>query len=546
MSGKTTNHFWRFGDAAALQKLISLITLYQKELTFRGPQQSVTRPRDETRTASEGNFLLDVFPEQGRSESEIVNELLSGCDLMDWASATNGIGPCSPPTVLSIFGSLLCAHLGPNLGWRSFSGTFGEIEERLTRLLCDLIGFTGRQSVGVSTYGGAGAILYGIKAGSARITRHINGRRNSIKVLRTAGGHFSVDKAANWLGLENDAVIDVRAKNGRMDLIDLQICIDRVLSTGEHVGCVVAEIGTTYDFAFDSIARIREICDHARSTYSLPYNPFIHADGAVGGLYLVFRDYDTSTNVLHLHDLALKAIDSMRVDLQSVQLADSVGIDFHKLGFAPLISTMFVLRDAADAEVLIGKSREGPEEVPVRTGIRKDVDPSQWTLEASRSAAGALNAYMNCLLLGKHGYRESLGRMLWLASELRNALARDELCRILNRAQSGPSIVMRWYPNTESWQAEATAPDLRTRLHVDQFNHELFHCYERLRENETGLELGLITRYEVREEGNSWIATCLKACLASPNIGPEQIAATLKTLRNCYTACATRLKEERA
>lgn len=536
------NHFWRFGDAQALQKLINLLKLYHEKLS------SLERQSGRGATTHLGSRLafydkkhqICQFPDQGSSEEEILAELLDGGQLTDWASTTNGVGPCSPATLLAIFGALLCAHQGPNLGWQSFSRQFGPIEQRVTSMLCDLIGFKWQDALGVSTYGGAGGILYGIKVGIARAARNARIERGSLRVLRTAGAHFSTDKAAHWLGLGDNAVIDVRAKNGRMDPVDLKACLDNLLSTGGHIGCIITEVGSTYDFAIDDIAEIRAVCDNAMQIYSLPYDPFIHADAAVGGIYLVFRDYDVSTNNLQIHDLALKEVSLMQQKLQSVRLADSVSIDFHKLGFSPLISTMFILKHSADATPLMSFQAKHSEGSASSAQPRERLDPVSWTLEASRTATGALSAYMNCLLLGKRGYREYLGQMLWLSATLRSGLEREPFCKIMNTDHGGPSLVMRWYPDNASRSLEkAEGADVKTRARVDKFNQALFDCYETIRQSVGGLELGMAVDYEVRESGDPWTAACLKACLASPNIAPQNISATLECLQRSYAICTS-------
>ena len=73
--------------------------------------------------------------------------------------------------------------------------------------------------------------------------------------------------------------------------------------------------------------------------------------------------------------------------ISKLHRADSIGIDFHKTGFAPYISSLFLVRDRADLQHLV----RGRDEMPYlfQTGERH---PGVFTLETSRGGGGVLAA----------------------------------------------------------------------------------------------------------------------------------------------------------
>src|SRR5262249_60395501 len=73
--------------------------------------------------------------------------------------------------------------------------------------------------------------------------------------------------------------------------------------------------------------------------------------------------------------------------LRHLHLADSVGIDFHKTGFAPYVCSLFLAADATDFRLL----SRSPEMMPYlyQSG---GYQPGTFTLETSRSSTGPLAA----------------------------------------------------------------------------------------------------------------------------------------------------------
>ena len=127
--------------------------------------------------------------------------------------------------------------------------------------------------------------------------------------------------------------------------------------------------------------------------------------------------------------------------IRHLKLADSLGIDFHKTGFAPYVSSLFLLRDRADFGTVVRERETMP--YLYHTG---EYHPGMFTLETTRSATGVMAALANLLLLGKEGFRtldrpcRRNGRSAARADHRRPELS------VLNDQNYGPVTLFRAYP----------------------------------------------------------------------------------------------------
>ena len=74
----------------------------------------------------------------------------------------------------------------------------------------------------------------------------------------------------------------------------------------------------------------------------------MHADAVIGWAWSVFNDYDFKENSLGFRPRAVRALAAAGRLISRLHRADSVGIDFHKTGFAPYVSSLFLARERDD------------------------------------------------------------------------------------------------------------------------------------------------------------------------------------------------------
>jgi L-2,4-diaminobutyrate decarboxylase len=199
---------------------------------------------------------------------------------------------------------------------QSVGGTF--VERHLVDWTAQRIGF-GPEADGVFTSGGTQSNLQGLLLARDRALA-IHGDPARLRILASADGHFSVQKAARLLGLGDGAVVTVPVDaSRRMDVAALGRALASESEAGLAPMAVVATAGTTDFGAIDPLPGIAGLCDG--------YDAWLHVDAAYGGGLLV------SPTRRHL--------------LDGIQHADSVTIDYHKTWFQPVSASALVVRDRA-------------------------------------------------------------------------------------------------------------------------------------------------------------------------------------------------------
>ncbi len=144
-----------------------------------------------------------------------------------------------------------------------------------------------------------------------------------LRVIASELSHFSIAQAAGIIGLPPEAVISIPVDaNGAMDPALLATAIDE---HGALPGplCVVVTLGTTDSGAFDPL--------EVALRHGSRHQAWIHVDAAASGALLL------SNRHRHL--------------VTGIELADSVGLDFHKLGWQTVPSGCFLVshRDSLEA-----------------------------------------------------------------------------------------------------------------------------------------------------------------------------------------------------
>ena len=129
---------------------------------------------------------------------------------------------------------------------------------------------------------------------------------------------------------------------------ELESALRETISSGKRVAAIVATMGTTDAFGLDDLEQICLLRDRLTDELDLDYRPHVHADAVIGWAWSVFNDYDIETNELQFPNRTVRAIAGTSRRIRHLCLADSLGVDYHKTGYAPYISSAVLVRDAAD------------------------------------------------------------------------------------------------------------------------------------------------------------------------------------------------------
>lgn len=422
-----------------------------------------------------------------------------------------------PPTIASVLGQMFGALFNPNLLWDAYSHRVAQAEVELTAMCAGLVGYEPAKAGGLSTFGGTGTELYGVKIGveKAQPGAFHAGVRGNLKVVCSDVSHHCRLNVAAWLGLGTDSVVTVPTDDDNaMSLPGLEAVLRGILERGEQVACIIATMGSTDAFGLDPLEAIVQLRDRLAAEYRLPYRPHVHADAVIGWPWAVFNDYDFAANPLDFSTRTLRSLWDARTALRGLHLADSIGLDFHKTGYGPIASSLFLCKDHADLQLI---SRD-PALMPYlfQFGSHR---PGIYTLETSRAGSAVLAALANLKLLGKEGYRVLLGHIVTMAEVLRAKLERATYARVVNDANHGMVTLFRVYPEgidaNRAYHEETTQPDKAAQLLVhNAYNRRVFEALRRQVERGEGMNLGMTDQYRVTPFGTP--ITALKSFVMSP------------------------------
>ncbi len=415
------------------------------------------------------------FPEETSSVEAVTELLAQSCQGMTiWAHPNAQVNVVPPPTIPGITAAIAAAIYNPNIICDEYAARFAEAEIQVAAMISDLIGYDPQQSGGIFTFGGTGTLLYGCKLGLEKQLRGrgmVDGIREEMKIVASAASHYSRYNAASWLGLGTKNLVTIpTTQNNEMSLTALEAYLRQAFESGEKVAVIIATLGTTDAFGIDDLAEIARLRNQLAAEYHLDYLPHLHADAVIGWAWSVFRDYDFRSNPLGFRARTLRSLQNSLQPIQGLAVADSLGIDFHKTGYTPYISSLFLVKQRQELTLL---SRE-PEQMPYlyHSGY---YHPGIYTLECSRPGNGALAALANLQLFGKQGYRVLIGHVVEMAEMLRERLEQYPFIRVLNHYNYGPVTLFRIYPEgvdaNGAFQQELADPHYQTQL----IQHNLYN-----------------------------------------------------------------------
>jgi len=221
-------------------------------------------------------------------------------------------------------------------------------------------------------------------AGMERGLHHYGCSRGVILV--SSRGHYSIQKAANLLGLGEDNVLAIPADgNHRMDVRRLAQKVKSLRKEkGTRIVAITGIAGTTETGSVDPLDEMADLA-HETSTH-------FHVDACWGGAALLVDEY--------------------RPLLKGIEKADSVSIDAHKLLYCPMAMGLVLFENERDLNTIKQSSQ-----YVIR---RNSVDMGRFTLEGSRPF-DSLKPWAALKIMGRDGYR------LLLRSARDNAFTLQEI-----------------------------------------------------------------------------------------------------------------------
>jgi glutamate/tyrosine decarboxylase-like PLP-dependent enzyme len=441
-----------------------------------------------------------------------------------WGHPNTQINVVPPSTIPSIIGALLPAIYNPNMVSDDTSHAMVQVEAKVTAMIADLIGYDATRATGVFTFGGTGTTLYGVKIGIDKAIPDAmeNGIGTNGVLITSKQSHYCRLNVAGWLGLGEKNIITIpTSQRNDIQIDELESAARQAIKDGKRIVAIVATMGTTDAFGIDDLAAVVEVRDKLVDEFDLDYRPHVHADAVIGWAWSVFNDYDFEDNPLGFRPRTVRALAGAGRRISNLHLADSLGIDFHKTGFAPYVSSLFVVKDRADMKCLV----RGREVMPYlfQTGERH---PGVFTLETSRAAGGVLAALANLRLFGKSGLQVLLGHLVEMSELLREHLESHTSTTVLNSDNFGTVTLFRAYPDgIDTWtikDRERGDPEAREELLAhNEYNRRIFEHLHNEALQGKGVRISMTDCYRHTDYGEPIVA--LKSYMLSPFIEEQHV-----------------------
>ena len=387
-----------------------------------------------------------------------------------WSSPLHLENVKGPANYASLIGALACLLKNPNLCTDTYSQRSNELEVKAVTALANLLFYHTKDPWGVFTMGGTISNLYGARIGIEKVLPGaMQDGLGGAKVagIVSAAAHYSNRSVAGWLGLGTRQLHSIptdAAMAMRLDLLEEKL--DALYGGGTKVAFVTATFGTTDASGIDDIAGIRRVIEETAKRHDQAV-PQLHVDAAVGWALSFLTEYDRMANPGEFSAELLELVERTQRHAFGLRVADSITIDFHKMGWGHYPGSAFLVNNRADLRYL---ARE-VSETPYFSDADASRDPALFTLECSRPALGPYSVMASLNGIGMRGWQMLIARALELAQILKERLAKFENCLVLNAETTGPSVVWWVLPKGRN------AAEIHEELEAGRLGPEKFAGY---------------------------------------------------------------------
>lgn len=346
-----------------------------------------------------------------------------------------------PPLIPALAAEVVLTALNQSMDSFDQAPAATVLEEKIVRWLCDEAGLPS-QSGGVFTAGGTQSNYMALLlARDASVERdfHWSVQRQGLpaetrrlRILCSDVAHFTVEKSASQLGLGTDSVVRVASdENFRMSVDAFAEAMEELKAQGLVPMAVVATAGTTDFGSIDPLPQIASLAQRAGAWF--------HVDAAYGSA-LLFS---------HRH----------RGQLQGIDLADSVSMDFHKLFWQPISCAAFLLRNANHFRHLkLHADYLNPESHEER-GVPNLVTRSL----ATTRRFDALKLWVSLQAIGRTQLGEMIDATVELAAHAADIIRQSARLEPVHRPRLS-CVVFRYVPTDPAIEANKLNANLRERL----------------------------------------------------------------------------------
>ena len=201
-------------------------------------------------------------------------EHLSG--MFIWSHPRSQINVIAPPTIPSIIGGLLPSIYNPNLCSDDTARKVAVAEVEAISMTADLVGYDALRAGGLFTFGGTGAMLYGVKIGLEKACPGTGrcGLKEPAVIVCSQQAHYACVTVANWLGLGEENVLRIPTTPDSDIVVEaFEACLSQTIQDGKRMAAIVATMGTTDAFGIDDLETMHRIRDPLTDEFEIPSLP---------------------------------------------------------------------------------------------------------------------------------------------------------------------------------------------------------------------------------------------------------------------------------
>ncbi len=296
------------------------------------------------------------------------------------------------PTIPSVIAGFIASALNQGMAVSDMGQSATAIERAVVLKMLAYFGW--KEGEGILTSGGS---LGNLTALLAARQRHSNaweeGVPNNTLVLVSADAHYCVDRAVKIMGMGNQGVVKMQPNAQHKitgEILEKHISAQK--AAGKEIMAVVGSACSTGPGVFDDLDEMASVCQQ--------HNIWFHVDAAHGGM--------------------LQLSEKHKNLLQGIDQADSLIIDFHKMGFTPALTTAVLYKKGKDSFLPFKQDA---------SYLWSDADFEPWTqsglrtVECTKLMMG-LKAYANLFWLPKAELVGMMDHIIAQAQQFAEGLAK--------------------------------------------------------------------------------------------------------------------------
>ena len=504
---------------------------------------------------SKNKKVFNTIPEEGFPKEKVIKDAIELFfdGVPNWRSPELQYNICAPVNITSQALLSLAQELNIHNINNDFAGNCLLAEKLISGMMADLISLKREKVKALFSFGGTASNLYAMKLAINKNIPNVGktGIPSNVYMMITSSAHFSHKTVADWLGIGVDRLIIIDAdEENRSIPFDAEKKARSIIEKGGIIAGISLNGGPFYDFVIDDVAEFVKLRSKLIKDYNLSYTPHIHVDSVIGWIWLMFNNYNFRKNPLNIPKDVLSLIEKQFNRAYKIRLADSWGVDFHKaFGGCPVPCGLFVSNNGYEL-FLLSKSHRGICDTHHLGGDWSIDDPSDITLETSRSAGSALAALGSLLTMGKNGFRNFLANQITATKSFRDKI-KDTPFIVGNPKSLGFNTMIVISPEEiaggkkQNWESFLSLVKNDEKL-LTKLNERLKLFYEWCFKgnDDYSQRLGCSFSRSFHKTKSGKTISGLKYCFVSPHTTRGTIKKEIKKLKEKFKKFSKKAKDE--